>query len=43
LGERNLPEILLADAVVARATGAQHGQPLDNADLPAALPNKSGQ
>lgn len=43
LGERDSPEILLVDAVVARASGAEQALPLDSADLPAALPKKSGQ
>lgn len=40
LGGKKGSEILLVDAVIARAAGAGHALPLDHADLPAALPKQ---
>lgn len=40
LGGKTGSEILLVDAVVARAAGAGQSLPLDNADLPAAFPRQ---
>lgn len=39
VGQRG-QEVLLVDAVVARAAGGGHALPLDNADLPAAVPRQ---
>lgn len=40
LSGQHASEILLVDAVVARASGHERGLPLDDADLPARLPKQ---
>lgn len=40
LGVAKASEILLVDAVVVRAAGGERALPLDNADLPGALPTQ---